>query len=235
MVCLVALAGCKVDARVDVTLRADGSGTVSARVALDADAVHRLTLRAPLDRAVPLDDVRAAGWTVSKWTPVRGGGDEITVAHDFVGGAELAARLKDLAGDTGVLHDAAITRTRGWTGAKDAIAVSVDLRHLATGVGSDSAVVKRLAAAGLDVNALDAQLRSDLGRALTFTVTVHAPNGHANTVQVTAGGTATAAASSTRFYTRRIALLVAGIVFLAGALLLTGATLAARSRRRRRS
>ena len=37
LVAAVLRAGCKVDARVDVTLRADGSGMVTARVALDAD------------------------------------------------------------------------------------------------------------------------------------------------------------------------------------------------------
>jgi hypothetical protein len=229
------LAGCKVDARVDVTLRADGSGTVSARVALDADAVQRLTLRAPLDEAVPLADVRAAGWTVSAWTPEAGGGDAVTLAHGFVGQADLAQRLKDLVGTTGVLQDAAITRTRSWFDAKDAIAVSVDLRHLSTGIRSDAEVARRLAAAGLDVNTLDAQLKSQLGHALTVTVTVHAPNGHTHSVQVTAGGASTASVSSSRFYTRRIVLFAAGIVFLVGALLLTGVTLAARSRRRRRS
>src|SRR5204862_324015 len=72
-------AGCKVDARVDVTLHADGSGTVRARVALDADAVQRLTRHASLDKAVPLGDVRAAGWAVSGWTTSGGAGGAVCV------------------------------------------------------------------------------------------------------------------------------------------------------------
>ena len=111
LVSVVLLAGCKVDARVDVTLRADGSGTVTARVTLDADAVRRLTT-APIAQAVPLADMRAAGWKVSGWTKSSGGSESITVSHGFVGQTDLARRLADLVGTTGVLHDPAITRTR---------------------------------------------------------------------------------------------------------------------------
>src|SRR5438445_9863932 len=153
VVAVVLLAGCKVDARVDITLRADGSGTVTARVTLDADAVRRLTAHAPLERAVPLDDVRAAGWKVSGWRPAPGGGETISVAHEFVGPAALARRLHDLEGSTGVLRDPVITRTRSWFRAEDGIAVTVDLRHLLTGIRSDRELSQRLAAAGLDVNA----------------------------------------------------------------------------------
>jgi len=197
--------------------------------------VRRLTVRAPLGKAVPLGDLRAAGWTVSAWTPEAGDGDAVTLSHEFVGQTDLAQRLKDLVGTTGVLHDAAITRTRGWLDAKDAIAVSVDLRHLSTGIRSDAEVVKRLAAAGIDVKALDARLKSQLDKALTVTLTVHAPNGHSSTVHVSAGGQSTASVSSSRFYTRRVVLFAAGVVFLVGALVLTGATLVSRSRRRRTS
>jgi hypothetical protein len=104
---MVLCAGCKVDARVDVTLRADGSGTVTARVRLDADAVRRLTTRASLDQAVPLDDVRTAGWTVSGWKTSHGA-TTLTLSHDFVGQTDLARRLSDLVGPTGVLRDARV-------------------------------------------------------------------------------------------------------------------------------
>src|SRR5262245_56575128 len=85
LVCVAALlcAGCKVDARVDVTLRADGSGTVTARIALDRDAVRELTRHSSLAQAVPLDDVRAAGWTVSGWR-TSDGAATITLSREFV-------------------------------------------------------------------------------------------------------------------------------------------------------
>jgi len=58
-----------------------------------------------------------------------------------------------------VLRDARLNRSRSWLSAKDSIAVTGDLRHLTTGVKSDAALTQNLAAAGVDVNALDAQLR----------------------------------------------------------------------------
>ena len=227
-------AGCKVDARVDVTLRADGSGTVSARVTLDADAVQRLTRHAPLDRAVPLDDVRAAGWTVSGWK-TSDGAATITLSHDFIGEADLARRLADLVGPTGVLRDAHLTRSRSWLSAKDSISVTGDLQHLSTGVKADAALSRNLAAAGVDVNALDAQLRSQLDQAFSLTLAVHAPDGRTQTVELRAGDQATVVASSSRTHTSRVGLVAVGVLLLLVALVLTAASLVATSRRRRAS
>jgi hypothetical protein len=228
------LAGCKVDARVDVRLHADGSGTITARVTLDHDAVQRLTRHASLTKAVPLDDVRAAGWTVSGWKTA-GGAATVTLSHDFVGQADLARRLADLVGPTGVLRDAHITRTRGWFDAKDTIGLTGDLRHLATGVKADAALSRNLTAAGVDVNALDAQLRSQLDRAFTLTVAVHAPDGRTKTVELRAGDQASVAASSTRAHAARAGLVVLGIGLLVLALVLMAVSWAATSRRRRAS
>ena len=135
---MVLLGGCKVSARVDVSLRADGSGTVTARVALDAGAVQRLTTHAPLAQAVPLGDLRNAGWSVSAWKPVKSGGDAITLSHGFIGQADLAQRLVDLAGRNGIVRDPTITRTRGLFSSKDAISVVVDLRNVTAGVKTDA-------------------------------------------------------------------------------------------------
>ena len=209
LVGVVLLAGCKVTARVDVTLRADGSGTVAARISLDADAVHRLTTHAPLATAVPLGDLHAAGWQVSAWKRDHAGGATITFTHGFVGQADLARRLTDLAGAHGVLRDARITRTRGWFGAKDEISVAVDLRHLSAGVQRDAPLAARLKSAGLDVKSLDAQLRSQLAGALLVTVVVHAPGGHSRELDLAAGDHGTVAASQSQTYVSRIVLLAA--------------------------
>src|SRR5258706_15653854 len=105
LVFVVLLAGCKVDARVDVTLRADGSGTVAAKVTLGADAVKRITTGGPLESAVPLADLRDAGWRVSAWKAARSGGAAVTLTRGFVGQAELARLLADLTGPHGALRD----------------------------------------------------------------------------------------------------------------------------------
>jgi hypothetical protein len=235
LVLVALLAGCKVDARVDITLRADGSGTITARVALDADALRRLTPNAPLERAVPLADVRRAGWTLSPWTPIRGGGDAITLTHGFVDQTDLERRLADLVGDTGVLNHATITRTRGWFTEKHTLAVTVDLRQLTTGLRSDTQLAKQLAFAGLDVTTFDAQLRTQLAHALTLTVRVQAPDGQSQTVELTSGKQATVSATSSRTETRRIDLLAAGAALILVGLLVAAVSRLLRGRRRRRT
>ena len=132
----VLLAGCKVDARVDVTLRADGTGTVAAGSRW-IGAVHRLESHAgPLQKAVPLTDVRAAGWTVSQWTKTASGGKAITVSHAFVGQPDLTHRIAELAGTNGVLRDPKITRERGLLDSQDGLSITVDMRHVSTGIRS---------------------------------------------------------------------------------------------------
>jgi len=235
LVAVVLLAGCKVDARVDVTLRADGSGTVAAKVTLDAEAVQRLTSQGSLTSAVPLDDLRNAGWRVSAWKRDRSGGAAITLSHGFVSQVDLARRLADLTGPDGALRDPRITRTRGWFGASDKIAVTVDLRDIGAGVKSDAELAKRLQAAGLDVNTLDAQLTSELKDALRVTLAVHAPDRSSRAIELRAGGHATIAASTSQTYVRRVALLAAGGALLLLALVITAASWRSRSRPRRRS
>ncbi|MDQ1509186.1 MAG: hypothetical protein QOG50_1030 [Actinomycetota bacterium] len=235
IVAVALLAGCKVDARVDVTLRADGSGTVAAKVTLDAQAVQRLTTGGSLASAVPLDDLRGAGWRISTWKPDPAGGAAITLSNAFANQDGLARRLADLTGPKGALRDPRITRTRRWFGASDKIAVTVDLRDIGAGVKSDAALAKRLQAAGLDVNTLDAQLSSELKDALDVTVAVHAPDGSSHTLRLRAGGHGTVAASQSQTYVRRIGLLAAGAALLLLALVITASSRRSRSRPRRRS
>ena len=234
LVAMLLCAGCKVDARVDVTLRADGSGTVTARVTLDADAVRRLTRHAALADAVPLDDVRDAGWEVSEWR-TSPDGSTITLSHDFVGQDELSRLLADLAGPSGVLRNAQLSRSRSWLAAKDSVAVTGDLRALTTAVRSDAALAKNLAAAGIDVNALDEQLMSELDRSFTLTLAVHAPDGETKEVTLKSGDDERVVATSSRTHASRALLTVVGVGLVGLALVLTGASLAAMWRRRRTS
>src|SRR5207244_1309785 len=72
------LAGCHVSATVAIRVRADGRGAVSIAVVLDREA--RLALAGAALKPgnstpdVPLDDLRAHGWSVSSWRPAPGGG-----------------------------------------------------------------------------------------------------------------------------------------------------------------
>jgi hypothetical protein len=235
LVSLVLLAGCKVDARVDVRMNADGSGTVTVQVTLDADAVSRLTVKEPLATAVRLDDLRAAGWSVSAWTPSSDGGRTITLTHGFTDQQDLANRFGDLVGGNGVLGPPKISRTHSLFGAEQSVQINADLRHLSTGIHADPGVAAALTNAGVDVNALDAKLQGELGQAFSLTLAVHAPDGETSEVQVKPGAVGAASASSSQLYAKRVALVVIGFALLLLALGLTGASLLASSRRRRAS
>ena len=65
---VVVLAGCRVDARVDIAVRDNGSGTLQTTITLDADAVQQLGGSTTFAQMVPLDDLRRVGWTISPWT-----------------------------------------------------------------------------------------------------------------------------------------------------------------------
>ena len=71
------LAGCRVDTRVDITVRDDGSGTVRSTVTVDADAVKQMGGATALVQSIPLGDLRRAGWAISQW--VKGGADAQTM------------------------------------------------------------------------------------------------------------------------------------------------------------
>ena len=92
------------------------------------------------------------------------------------------------------------------------------------GFATTPSSTKRLTAAGLDVNTLDAQLRAQLRGALHVEVVVHAPGGKSKTVQLTAGGHATVSASDSRTNARRVELLAAGALLLVLALMIMAAS-----------
>jgi hypothetical protein len=230
---LVLLTACKADVRVDVTVADDGSGAIAVRVDLDADAVQKLTAFAPIDQAVPLDDLRAAGWDVSSWQTASDGGASIELHHTFVGEDDLERRLGDLA-PPGVIADARIDRSRGWFRTRDEVSLAVDLRKLAAGVASDPELAGNLRAAGLDVDALETQFTEQLGDALTVEVAVHAPDGTTRTAKVTPGSHEEVAVSAASFDRGRVLVLsvAAGLAVVAVCLLVVARRSARRARRR---
>ena len=107
----VLLAGCKVDARVDITLRADGSGTVAAKVTLDADAVQRLDDRTRRWRRRSRSTTCATrAGTSRRGSATAGRRDDHAVARRSSIRTDLARRLADLVGPSGALRDPRITR-----------------------------------------------------------------------------------------------------------------------------
>ncbi|HWS47421.1 MAG TPA: hypothetical protein VN636_16280 [Acidimicrobiia bacterium] len=187
---LALLAGCRADARVEITMRSDGSGTLRATVTMDAAARNTLGGAAGLANSVPLDDLRRAGWKVSEWTTRPGGGAQITFEHDFSDQRDLATRLAELTGPQGILRSPQLTHHRSWFSSTEEVSMVVDLKAPSPGITHDAALSARLRAAGIDPAALEAQLGPQLALALHLTVIVHVP-GHTTTYQAQNGSLTT--------------------------------------------
>ena len=86
---LVALAGCRVDVVVDLTLAEDGTGELVVTAVADADVVEQVP---GLAEDLRVEDAVAAGWTVDGPTATDTGGLTITLRH-AVSSAEEASNL----------------------------------------------------------------------------------------------------------------------------------------------
>jgi hypothetical protein len=180
-------------------LHDDGSGVVRATVTLDADALARLGVSGGAPPPVLVDDLRAAGWTVSPWVNSGRGSQTITLSHPFTDRAELVQRVAELAGPKGILQDPTMSHRRGWFSSHDALSMVVDMRSPSVGVTSDADLVAKLRSAGVDPATLESQLDAQIRGALHLTVVLHLPGGHTEkyvaqdgqvrTVSARAGGT----------------------------------------------
>ncbi len=105
---LLTVSACRVDATVDVVMRANGSGTVAVTLVADADLVSK----APgLADDLRFDDATAAGWVIDGPTATDSGGLTVSIAHDFATPEQATALLASINGPDGPLHDVALSRT----------------------------------------------------------------------------------------------------------------------------
>lgn len=220
---VLALAGCRVDTRVAITVNENGSGTLRSTITVDADAVAQMGGSDSLGRNVPLDDLRLAGWTISKWKKGGAGSDTMSLAHAFANQQELTERVLDLAGPHGILQNATLQRDRGWFSSHDALGIVVDLRSPKLDIVGDKPLAQRLRDAGADPARLEAQLADTLKTALHVSVTVHLPGGETQSYDVGPGKVRTLRAASggtdwdhvVKFGIGMSLALLAGLFFLA--------------------
>ncbi len=92
-VCIVALAGCRVDLSVDLVVEPDGTGTISLVATADADVVAAVPTLAD---ELATDDIIAAGWEIDGPTALPDGGLTITLTHGFASDAEATNLLNSL-------------------------------------------------------------------------------------------------------------------------------------------
>jgi hypothetical protein len=226
LVLAVVLAGCQVRTEVDVAVRDDGSGTVTVAVRLDADAVARVP---QLERELRLDDLRAAGWTVTGPAEATDGSVTVVVTKPFSTPAEAEVVLGEVAGP--LLGDVSVTRDRSFARSSYAFGASADLAGGLEAFGDE-----RLAALldgeplGEDVAAIEERIGVALEDAFTFRVTARLPGGSVESWEVPLGGPPVAmAASSSTVRTGSVVLVAVAVV----AALAAVAVLVAPGRRRR--
>ncbi len=237
LLCVIALAACKVDATVTVRLHTDGSGAVSVRVVLDRRAVRAAEIGGgALEDRVRLVDLPAAGWMVSPWRRHPGGGATIVVRKPFSRPHQVAGIVAELNGASGPLRGFKATRasstfSTGWT-----VRGTVDLRRVDTGLAADPELVASLTAERVDIPAVEQRITGGVRNGLRIRAVAELPGGQRTSIVAMPDGRAVLAARADETDADRMLLLGAGIGLgvLALAILIVGERRGRRARRTRR-
>jgi hypothetical protein len=210
------LAGCKVDTTVHVNVREDGTGVVRVVVRADAEAVQAAESGGvPIDQAVRLDDVAAAGFEVGTWTKAEDGSATIVVSRRFQSVSEVEGIVRALNGADGPLRGLRASRDRGLVATDYGVRGRIDLDAVTTGVSDDAELVARLQALGVDVAAIDAQLLAQVRSGFGLQVVVRLPDQGPVTFAPKEGATTAGVdASSQVLDTERIIFLGAAVGFV---------------------
>lgn len=92
-VCLLTLAGCRLDVAVSVDMEPDGTGTVTLVATADRELVEQVP---DLADDLRLQDAIANGWEVAGPSETESGGLEVTLTHAFGSAQELANVLNSI-------------------------------------------------------------------------------------------------------------------------------------------
>lgn len=107
LIALVA-SGCRVDARLDLVARDDGSGTISVTVDVDAEVV---ALVPGLAEDLQVADLLESGWTIEGPTQINSGGLRVVLRFEFESPAEANIALAQVNGPNGPLLAPTLKRT----------------------------------------------------------------------------------------------------------------------------
>lgn len=222
VVFLVALlsAACEVDADLRIDVREDGSGTVTARVALDPAAVRAAEVAgAKVEDAVRLADLVDAGWT-ARWRRTKPGGAVLTVRKGFARAEDAGELVQELNGEVGPIRDVTVQRDASIFTTDWSLKGVADRETLQTGVTTDAELVERLSGQRVDVAALDQGLLLNLQEALRMRVAVDLPHASQETFDVPAGERVAFADESSATAYGRLLLLLVGIAIAVLAVLI---------------
>ena len=166
VVLLLALVGCQAKLEVHTTVEADGSGTVEVGVGLDAEAVAKA---GDLGAQLRVDDLRAAGWTVTGPTEEADGYTWVRATKPFADAAGATAVLNEVNGPDGAFGGWTVKKSSSPLSTSYSVTGSVDLtKGLET--FSDAKLDQSLGADGL--GGTIAQIEADQGRPVSDMVDV---------------------------------------------------------------
>jgi len=162
------LAGCRLDATVDVTMAPDGSGDVSLTVTVDADVVSQVS---GLRGALQLPDATAGGWAVEGPSDTEDGGLRVTLRHPFATAEEATVLLRSIGPPFS--QDLTITRTATDTEVAVAVTGTLALPGGTFDAFADAALVE--AAGGLPFGSELAASGATPDSAMSVELALHLP------------------------------------------------------------
>jgi hypothetical protein len=136
------------------------------------------------------------------------------LSHPFDNVSEVHAIIASANGPQGPVRDVAVVRDRGLLSTEYSLDGRGHLSDAGTGVSSDSELVKRLAAQGVDPKVIEQQLAAQLKASFTLRVVVRLPGAKASTIVLNPDATTRIHASSSVRDTQRILFLAAALGFL---------------------
>jgi len=224
LLALLVLGGCRVDARVTVTVEGRG-GEVAVRFEADPEAVGVVGGPSVITQGAQVADLRDAGWEVTGPRKTRAGGAVVEASKSFARPEELGPLMDELSGPAGPLPGFRLDRDRGLTRVRYRLSGQIYLgegRDQLTGFGNDPLLFRRLEAAGVDPQRVAALLTERAIEGFRLAVVVDMPGSAPVRFEAEPGKRAEVRADSTAPERARPLLLVVGGVLAVAALAVLG-------------
>jgi hypothetical protein len=170
---VVGTSACRVQTDIRVTVKENGSGTVTVGVGFDDDALRRAPNLLPSLRT---DDLKAVGWTVVGPLKAADNLTHVEVSKNFANPEEASKIFTELSGPNGPFRGFAISRTRSFARTKFTFTGTVDFTEGLESFGdSDLAAQLDGKPLGDDLQAIEQRIGEPLDDVFRFRISVHLP------------------------------------------------------------